>query len=190
MLVERLDADSQDHRRFLGRLALRDQPGDLLLAVGERIPIGAFARGGLAGPHQGGIERFLARADPLHRVEQRLQGLRLEHVAVRPERHRLGDERLLHAAGEKHDAQILHLPAQLREHLDAAEVGQHQVEHQQVGPQLEAQFNRLPPGPALANHAVTGRLLPGQHRTQQFTDGLMVVNDDDFASYHGHALDS
>ena len=154
VLVESFDADAQDHGGFLGRLALSDQPATSCSRAVSASHSGSSSARRLLNRVRTGSKDLPPALTRLDRVEQRLERLRLEHVAIRPERDGLRDERLLRAAEKKTTRKIVHLRAQLRQHFDAAEIGQHQVEQQHVGPQPQTQLDGLPPGATLADDGV------------------------------------
>ena len=117
--------------------------------------------------------------------DELLRGERFREIVVGAEREALDAVRLILARREQDDAQVLRFLAatQLGEHVVARDAGQHQIEHDQVGPLLPRRAQRVAPV-RRRDHPVAGLgEVVGDERRDV---GLVVDHEDAVALRLGH----
>ena len=162
--------------------------GELDLRRVDRHPVGAPVERDRPGRDQtaGGDRR--RRQPAQHRSDAEdefLRRERLREIVIGAEREALDAVRLPLARREQDDAQVLCFlaAAQLREHVVARDTGQHQVEHDQIGPLLPRGPQRIAPV-GRGDHAVPslGEVVGDERRDV----GLVVDHEDAVALRLGH----
>src|SRR5690606_2007419 len=166
----------------LVREALGHQGQHLGLALGERL---AQLRPAHL-PHEprlgARVEAHLAAGGRPHGLERLVGPLLLQHVAGRAGLDHVDDEAVLEHRRERHDLDVGEAAPDLARGLDAVHDGHQQVHHDDVGPELLDELERLAPVARLADDLEVGLEPEGEPQAPPH-DGV-VVNEQDADLVH------
>ena len=158
MVLGGLDADIQAAGDLLAAVALGDEYGDLAFARGQLVdhPFAEVGRGGKRLTDRAAevlVEPSVAEGDGFERLAEFGERSVLVHEAVDARLHEGADDVGLLLAGEDQHLHCGEAAAETAQDLDAAHAGHDDVEHQDIGAQLQSQLDG-----ALAVGALAGEV--------------------------------